>query len=605
MSEIARPYGTALQLEQCLGDPACADNVLSFRQAMQWDEADAFPEAAIARLHELGLHRVYVPQALGGAFETSEKFLALGRVLARRNLSVAVAYSTMLWTTLAWIGGTLAQQRRIADWVLRLGHFPCLAYSEEHHGADLLANGLRAERDTQGQTRIAGEKWPINRATRSEFLVLLARTDDASNMRNQSLYIFDKARLDPRQYSHLPRARTHGLRGCDISGIRFDRCLLPPDALIGQPGHGLELALKGFQVTRTYCTALSLGVGDSALRIVTDFAEQRRLYGNSVASLPHARDTLANAYLSQLIAECVSITAARGLHLFPGQFSTWSSVAKVQVAHLIDYAMQATAQILGARYYLRERHCEGMFQKFLRDGAIVSVFDGSSIVCLDALATFLPDLADGTRAPVSADEVHALFCLTAPVPALAFDRLSLYGRGRDAVVQSLPLLLNQLATLEGDAQLDAELLQQLRAQATQLSMALDELRTAVEQAAQTQRRGERNSAQLFTLAEDYCALHSAIACLGFWLHNRNALGPFVARGDWLLAALQRRCAAQFRSGALSVPLVNALYQQLLQQSTQAQMYSLLPWPLAAPQQREGITSLFTFQGRTEDESLTV
>ncbi len=603
MKRMPEPYAPALKLERMLGDPECGENLLSFRQAMRWDEADAFPAPAVARLHALGLPRVYVPQALGGALSSSETFIALGRVLARRNMSVAVAYSTMLWTTLAWIGGDRAQQRQVADWVLRSGHFPCLAYSEEEHGADLLANQLRAERNSAGQFQVSGEKWPINRATQSEFLVMLARTDAGAHMRNHSLFIFDKARLDAQRYYCLPRARTHGLRGCDISGIGFQDCPLPADALVGQMGHGLELALKGFQVTRTYCTALSLGVGDSALRIVTRFAQGRRLYGGNVDALPHARDVLANAYLSQLMAECVSLVAARGLHLFPGQFSTWSSVAKVQTSHLVDHAMQALAPVLGARYYLRERHCEGMFQKFLRDGAIVSVFDGSSIVCLDALATFLPDLAQGTLTPLTQKDAAALFRLTEPVPGLAFERLSLYGRGRDAVVQSLPLLLRQLADLTADAHLDAAQWTRISEEAARLDRALSALRADIEHAGVA--RGRRNSAHQFALAEHYCALHSAVACLGLWLHNRDALGPFFARGDWLLAALQRQGQAVFRSGALDVALTDALMQQLQTQSAQAQMYSLLPWPLAQAGAHEDLSCSPLFESQIDHEPIRV
>ena len=55
------------------------------RAAMALDEADAFPEAAVSYLHNLGLHRSYVPEQLGGRFGSGETFVALGRVLARRT----------------------------------------------------------------------------------------------------------------------------------------------------------------------------------------------------------------------------------------------------------------------------------------------------------------------------------------------------------------------------------------------------------------------------------------------------------------------------------------------------------------------------------------
>ena len=83
-----------------LGDPGKPENLFSFCKAMAWDEREQFPEAAFSRLHQLGLHHAFVPKSLGGQFELCESFTALGRTLARRNMSVAVSYSTMLWTML-------------------------------------------------------------------------------------------------------------------------------------------------------------------------------------------------------------------------------------------------------------------------------------------------------------------------------------------------------------------------------------------------------------------------------------------------------------------------------------------------------------------------
>src|SRR4051812_48773386 len=114
-------YQEALAAEQLFGDPYKAENLLSFFNAMQLDERDKFPEEEISFLLSHGLPDVYVPAHWGGGFTSSESFLALGRVLARRNMSVAVSYSTMLWSMLVWVGGTPTQQERVARWVMKLG----------------------------------------------------------------------------------------------------------------------------------------------------------------------------------------------------------------------------------------------------------------------------------------------------------------------------------------------------------------------------------------------------------------------------------------------------------------------------------------------------
>ena len=587
-------YPQACALESALGDPANAGNRLSFQAAMQADEAEAFPDAAIDHLHRLGLQRAFVPARLGGEFRRSEDFIALGRVLARRDMNVAVSYSTLLWSVVAWIGGDARQQRRVADWILRHGHFPALAYSEPEHGADLLANQLRAVADDHGNYSLLGEKWPINRATRSQFLMLLARTDAGSHPRSQSMFIVDKSRLPAGRFQHLPRVPTHGLRGCDISGIRFDHCPLPKESLAGQPGHGLELALKGFQVTRSFCSALSLGVADSGLRITLAFARQRRLYGQRVLDLPHAADVLAGAYASLLMSECAAIVAARALHWHPGQFSTWSSVVKVQVSRACDDAMQQLAQVLGARHFMREGPAEGMFQKFMRDGAIVSVFDGSNTVCLDSLATFLPEIAKTSRSALPADDVRRLFDLRQPVPELDYGGLCLFGRGHDAVMQSLPVLRQQLAELP--AQTPGPVAE-INALADRLALAWEGLRTDI--AHEFGQRQSRHSARRFALAERFCALHTALACLGLWLHNRDHLGRFFAEGVWLAVVLERRGEAVHAVGRTRPEWTAVLCQRLEAQFDRGDMFSVLRWPVAAAGQAEQMRDLFQEEGMNE------
>src|SRR4051812_43375082 len=176
-------YQEAEYLETYLGNPTLSSNRISYRQAVTLDEVEAFPEAAMSHLHGYALHHFYVPVKLGGCFSTCEEVISMARVLARRDMNVAVSYSTMVWTMLAWIGADPEQKQRIADLVMRAGAFPCLAYSEAPHGADLAANELVATKTAQGYV-LNGEKWPINRSTRSDLIVLLARTSEKAGARN-------------------------------------------------------------------------------------------------------------------------------------------------------------------------------------------------------------------------------------------------------------------------------------------------------------------------------------------------------------------------------------------------------------------------------------
>ncbi|WP_434771920.1 acyl-CoA dehydrogenase family protein [Pseudomonas entomophila] len=580
---IPAQYLEALMMEQSLGDPWLVSNALSYQQALAMDEEDAFPEVQVTALNAIGLPQSYVPIAYGGLFRNCETFVAMGRVLARRNMSVAVAYSTMLWSTLAWLGGSEAQKRDIASWIMDHGSFPCLAYSEDEHGADLTANQLTATRNEDGSYTLDGEKWPINRAIRSDFLVLLARTDAGTHMRNHSLFIVHKRQLNSRHYYHLPRVKTHGLKGCDISGIGFRSCVIPASCLVGIEGHGLELALKGFQVTRTFCTALSLGVGDTALRLVADYASRRRLYGDSIDKLPHTQDVLANVYTSQLMAECVSIVSARGLHVCPQLYSSWSSIAKVEVCHLIDFSCKQLSGVLGARFYMRDQQGVGIFQKFMRDGAVVSIFDGSSVVCLDSLATLLDTLVRDDAPAPEEECLTLLFDLEATLPTLDYGRLKLFSREGDPLMGALPNLVQRLEQLSPCGDCDEQALQRLKVASQRLLGDVEDLKAHIREPAP---RGSRNSARRFALAERYCAVYGVAACLGIWLFNREKFGGAFKSGLWLEAVLQRDLSAEFRSGTLEPRLASALFEHMDSQRQRGEMFSIMRWPLAKTHRAE-------------------
>lgn len=80
-----------------------------------------------------------------------------------------------------------------------------------------------------------------------------------SGTRGYSLLLVDKDLLAEGSHTCLPAAKTHGIRGADISGIAFDGAVVPASALIGEEGEGIETVLRSLQITRTICAALSVG----------------------------------------------------------------------------------------------------------------------------------------------------------------------------------------------------------------------------------------------------------------------------------------------------------------------------------------------------------
>lgn len=435
------------ELELRLGDPRDPATVTGFHAAVLADEQERFPDAAWDQLVQLDYFRLFVPPHLGGRFSQLTELLLLGRLVARRDLTLAVAAGQCLLGALpVWIAGSPGLQARQAE-LLLAGHAGALALTEEAHGSDLAGGEVRARLGDVGQPlTLSGEKWCINNATRGRSLTVLARTDPEGGPRGFSLLFVDKDVLARAGHLErcvpLPKLRTLGVRAADISGARFNDLPVPHDTLVGKGGRGLDVVLRTLQVSRTLCAAFSLGAADSALRAALDFVTTRHLYGDDLIALPAVRRLIARASLHLHQADALALLACRVAGEAPEQLSVLSAVVKLAVPALCQRVIDDSVTLLGARYYLREAPYAHV-QKLCRDAALVTLFDGSAEVNRHVLAGQLSALVAARASEVATrgDEARALLrragTLDEPAAVLDLGELRTSARGRDDVLNAL------------------------------------------------------------------------------------------------------------------------------------------------------------------------
>ncbi|MGW2332239.1 acyl-CoA dehydrogenase family protein [Streptomyces sp. NPDC001700] len=500
------------------------------------DQREEFPAAACQVLDGFGLNDHYVPTAFGGQLRDFTDLLQLLRTVARRDLTVAVAHAkTFLGAASVWVAGRADQAAELGG-LIGEGAVVSWGLTERAHGSDLLAGELSATPDAGGW-RLNGEKWLINNATRGGFICVLARTEPAGGPRGFSLFLVDKRDLAADAYSTLPKVPTHGIRGADISGIAFHDTAIPGSALVGEVGAGIETVLKALQLTRTASTALSLGAGDTALRLGVDYARNRRLYGRTLGDLPRVRRIIGEVYATQLLAEATGLVAARSAQALTGEMSVVSAVAKALIPDLAQTVLDRVSELLGVRSFLTEEYADGLFAKLERDHRVVAIFDGNTAVNRNALIDQFPVLGAGYRRG-RRDEagVTAATSLAAPLEEFTAGGLSLLAMGGGSLVQSLPDAVARIAE-----QADRGLLpRQVAALAEQVKGVADALHTEF---AALRRTPQDVPPTAFVLAERYELCFAAAACLHLWLNNPRSAEdeqpPSIWRNAlWLQATLR-------------------------------------------------------------------
>jgi hypothetical protein len=290
---------------------------------------------------------------------------------------------------------------------------------------------------------------------------------------------------------------------------------------------------------------MSLGTADTALRVALRFALAERRGRDAVFTISYARRALVDAFLDLLICDCVAISAARGLHTSTEQMRPWSSLAKYYIPAVTQQMIGSLSVLPGAQYYLREGLSSGIFQKILRDNAVVSVFHAGAFLNLMTIALHLKCLADNLDEAKLYDvgqlkeSLEATFSLDKSLPAFDPKRLMTSNRGRDDILQGVELSSALIRSLSQDSDLEPELLAILSSLTSDLLAEVkDQFRLWKESES---RYGPRfnESPMMYELAKRFCRLYAAACCLHMWIYNRGRMGEFFDRGEWLALSLDR------------------------------------------------------------------
>jgi hypothetical protein len=247
---------------------------------------------------------------------------------------------------------------------------------------------------------------------------------------------------------------------------------------------------------------------------------------------------LSDAFLDLLICDCVTNAGLRSFHVVPEQSSLWASIVKYFVPTTIEAMIQNLSVVLGARYYMREEHEFGTFQRVLRDAAVVSLFDGSTVVNLHALMLQFRHLA--RRRGVRGDQgsrLGQIFDMNTTVPAWNGQRLSLVSTQANDALEGVEYSLEHLKSERAENTANRAEIDRILAFGKRL---MHEVRVHNDNFAQSEfEHGHLQSLAMFRAARRYCALHAAASCLHAWIWNRTNGSSFFASGAWLVPALAR------------------------------------------------------------------
>lgn len=509
---------SAAELDALLGDAWDDRNPVGYQAILAADERREMLAAGERVLDEYGLNAEFVPVAYGGRWDRADRLAEVLRTVWRRDpcLGLGYGFSSLIASVNIWTTGDEEQRRRTAGLLLANRRLAA-AFHELAHGNDF-ANAECVARPDGGGWLLSGRKEIVTNLRRAEAMVLFARTGVAGS-RGHSQFLVQRDELPAAGMRDLPRFHSSGMRGVQLGGVEFDGCPIPGGALIGDPGQGIEVALRSYQVTRSVGAAMFSGPLETALRLAIRCSLDRRLYGGAAADLPYVRAMIARAYADLLTIETFSAVVLRALHLAPESMAVYAPAAKYLTARILLDTFGDLRAVLGARSYLRQGPY-AMFQKLARDIAPATFAHISLTAALVTLLPQLPRLA--RRSWLSGPAATpSLFALGGDLPALSLDRLSAGMPRQDGIIGALVEIADEGAD-DPVHRFTARYAEELRALRDGCA-ALGPADLAIDA-----------SPAAFALADRYTVVLAAASLLAVWRHGGERLDEAM-----LLGALDR------------------------------------------------------------------
>ena len=326
------------------------------------------PELRDAIAHkalEAGLYAANMPEEVGGAGLDTVTWVLFEKELGRAGYALHSAVGRPSNILLA---GTDAQKEKYLYPCVRGERRDCMAMTEPGAGSDLRGMRAKAVRDGDGW-RIKGTKHFISHADEADFVIMYARTDDATDGKSISTFLVD---FDTPGVELHDGYRNVSHRGYTNSIIDFD-CRVSGDALLGEEGKGFDLAGTWLGSTRLQVAATCLGRAERALDLAVRHAAEREQFGQKIGRFQGVSFKLADMAVELKAAELMTLEAA---WRYDQGLATDADIAmaKVKATEMLAMVADEAIQIHGGMGLMDELPLERIW----RDARIERIWDGTS-----------------------------------------------------------------------------------------------------------------------------------------------------------------------------------------------------------------------------------
>jgi alkylation response protein AidB-like acyl-CoA dehydrogenase len=340
--------------------------------ARERDQTEAYPAELIPGLVELGILGAVIPERFGGVGLDAAGYRIVIEELGAADSSIRSLVSVNLGlvgkSVMRW--GTEEQQERWLPGLAR-GELGAFGLTEPGAGSNPSEMTTRAVKGPDGWT-IDGSKIFITNGTRGAVTMVFARAIVDGEDRGITCFLTPQ---DAPGYSGRQIHGKLGLRSGDTAEIALERVVVGDDAILGEVGGGMKVALSALDDGRFSLAAGACGLAREALEVSLRYAAEREQFGGPIAAKQLVQELLAAMHVDvQAAAGLVDKVVAKKLR--DERCTLEVSTAKLFATEASVRCADRAVQIHGGYGYIDEYPV----QRMLRDARVTTLYEGTSQV---------------------------------------------------------------------------------------------------------------------------------------------------------------------------------------------------------------------------------
>ncbi len=339
-------------------------------------EREEFPYPIVARMGELGLFGIPLPEEVGGQGGDYFAFCLALEELARIDSSVAVTLEAAVGLGAMQIFrfGTDAQKERWLPDLCSGRLLASFALTEPGGGSDAGAISTTARLEADEWVLNGTKAFITNSGTELSALAIVTAVTGRRAEGGKEISAF----LVPNGLPGFTVSKKYSKVGWSASDTRelaFSDCRIPAENLLGERGNGYRQALETLDKGRVAISALAVGLAQGCVDECLGYVLEREAFGHKIGEYQAIQFKLADMETRTQVARLAYYHAAAKL-LAGEPFKKDAAIAKLASSDAAMVNAREATQIFGGYGYMNDTPVG----RFYRDAKILEIGEGTSEV---------------------------------------------------------------------------------------------------------------------------------------------------------------------------------------------------------------------------------